>query len=140
MIDIINGLIDGINSIQVPDFIPVFGGMSANIPNIPRLKVGMDYVPSDYYPAYLDEGEAVLTKQENAMYRQLGGVQGMFTLQNQQSVGLAQQPAEIDYERMGRETAKAMKGMGVYIDKKPAGKILAPVINDELGKINGKKT
>lgn len=86
MIDIINGLIDGINGIQVPDFIPIFGGMSANIPNIPRLKVGMDYIPSDYFPAYLDEGEAVLTKQENAMYRQLGGLQGMFALQNQQSL------------------------------------------------------
>lgn len=47
---------------------------------------------------------------------------------------------EFDYERMGRETAKAMEGMGVYLDKKPAGKILAPVIDDELGRINRRKT
>ena len=140
VIDIINGLIDGINGIQVPDFIPIFGGMSANIPNIPRLKVGMDYVPADYFPAYLDEGEAVLTKQENAMYRQLGGLQGMFALQNQQSVAPAQSQAEIDYERIGKETAKAMKGVVVQMDKKPVGKIIAPVVNDELGKINSKKT
>lgn len=47
---------------------------------------------------------------------------------------------EFDYERMGKETAKAMEGMGVYLDKKPAGKILAPVIDDELGRINRRKT
>lgn len=47
---------------------------------------------------------------------------------------------EFDYERMGRETAKAVEGMGVYLDKKPAGKILAPVIDDELGRINRRKT
>lgn len=39
-----------------------------------------------------------------------------------------------------RGATKAINGASVYIDKKPAGKILAPVINDELGKINGKKT
>lgn len=39
-----------------------------------------------------------------------------------------------------RGATKAINGAGVYIDKKPAGKILAPVINDELGKINNKKT
>lgn len=47
---------------------------------------------------------------------------------------------EFDYERMGKETAKAIEGMGVYLDKKPAGKILAPVIDDELGRINRRKT
>lgn len=47
---------------------------------------------------------------------------------------------EFDYERMGQETAKAMEGMGVYLDKKPAGRILAPVINDELGRIDRRKT
>lgn len=47
---------------------------------------------------------------------------------------------DFDYERMGQETAKAMEGMGVYLDKKPAGRILAPVINDELGRIDRRKT
>lgn len=35
---------------------------------IPRFKEGLDYVPNDYYLAYLDEGERVLTKQENKDY------------------------------------------------------------------------
>lgn len=47
---------------------------------------------------------------------------------------------EFDYERMGEETAKAMEGMSVCLDKKPVGKIIAPVVNDELGKINRRKT
>lgn len=135
-----NSLADSIGYFEIPDWVPFVGGGTFSLPTLPRLKVGMDYVPSDYYPAYLDEGEAVLTKQENAIYRQLGGVQGMFTLQNQQSVAPAQQPAEIDYERMGRETAKAMKGMGVYLDKKPVGKIIAPVVSQEMGKVNERRT
>lgn len=36
--------------------------------SIPRLKGGMDFVPSDYFPAYLDYGERVLTKEQNADY------------------------------------------------------------------------
>lgn len=35
---------------------------------VPRFKQGLDYVPNDYYLAYLDEGERVLTKQENKEY------------------------------------------------------------------------
>lgn len=135
-----NSLADSIGYFEIPEWVPFVGGGTFSLPTLPRLKVGMDYVPSDYYPAYLDEGEAVLTKQENAMYRQLGGLQGMFALQNQQSVALAQQSAAIDYERMGRETAKAMKGMGVYLDKRPVGKIIAPVVSEEMGKVNARRT
>ncbi len=95
MIDGINWFIDGINNIEVPDWVPGIGGYGFHIPNIPRLKVGMDYVPSDFFPAYLDEGEAVLTKQENAIYRQLGGLQGMYSLS--QNAGGA---PVIDYEKL----------------------------------------
>lgn len=109
IIDMLNGLINGINGFVVPEWVPVIGGASANIPNIPRLKVGMDYVPSDYFPAYLDEGEAVLTKQENAMYRELGGVQGMLsqmsTLNGSQSTNSSAN-LDIDYQKL----AAAMKG------------------------------
>lgn len=59
---------------------------------------------------------------------------------NDPKTGPSPEYPEFDYERMGQETAKAMEGMGVYLDKKPAGKILAPVINDELGRIDRRKT
>lgn len=45
-----------------------------------------------------------------------------------------------DYERMGQETAKAMEGMGIYMDSKPVGKLVTPTVNDELGKLERRKT
>ena len=140
VIDGINGFIDGINSIQIPDWVPLVGGAGFNIPKIPRLKVGMDYVPSDFYPAYLDEGEAVLTKQENAMYRQLGGLQGMFSMANNIDTPQPVEIPEIDYKRIGTETAKALEGFGVYMDSKTVGKVVAKPVNDELGKITKRRT
>ena len=69
IIDGINVFIGGLNKLKIPDWVPVVGGKSLNIGKIPRLKVGMDYVPSDDFPAFLHKGEAVLTKEENATYR-----------------------------------------------------------------------
>lgn len=140
IIDGLNWFIDGINSIQIPDWVPLVGGMGFNIPKIPRLKVGMDYVPSDFFPAYLDEGEAVLTKQENAMYRQLGGLQGMFSMANNTDKPQPMDIPEIDYKRIGEETAKALEGFGVYMDSKTVGKVIAKPVNDELGKIAKRRT
>lgn len=77
IIDGINKFIGGLNGIKIPDWVPVVGGKGFSISKIPRLKVGMEYVPSDYFPAFLDEGEAVLTKEENAIFRSLGGLEGM---------------------------------------------------------------
>lgn len=140
IIDGINGFIDGINSIKIPDWVPVVGGAGFSIPKFPRLKVGMDYVPSDFYPAYLDEGEAVLTKQENAMYRQLGGLQGMFSMANNIDTPQPVEIPEIDYKRIGTETAKALEGFGVYMDSKTVGRVVAKPVNDELGKITKRRT
>lgn len=70
IIGIINGFISGLNRIKIPDWVPGVGGFGINIPQIPRLKVGMDYVPEDDFPAFLHKGEAVLTKEENEEYRQ----------------------------------------------------------------------
>ena len=64
----INSFIRGVNRIKIPDWVPAIGGRGISIREIPRLKVGIDYVPSDYYPAFLDKGERVLTKEENAEY------------------------------------------------------------------------
>lgn len=46
----------------------------------------------------------------------------------------------IDYDRLGEATAKAMEGMGVYMDSKPVGKLVTPTVNDELGKLERRKT
>lgn len=62
-VNAINGLLDIINSV------PGISLSKLNQFNLPRLKVGIDYVPHDFYgPVYLDEGERVLTKEENEAY------------------------------------------------------------------------
>lgn len=74
IIDAINGLLNKVNDNAIAEFFGV------DIPTLkkvkierftPRLKTGMDFVPSDYYgPVYLDYGERVLTKEENEEYSQ----------------------------------------------------------------------
>lgn len=66
----INTFIKGLNKIKIPDWVPGVGGLGINIKEIPKLKVGLDYVPEDDFPAILHKGEAVLTKEENEVYRQ----------------------------------------------------------------------
>lgn len=118
IIDGMNTFINGINSLEIPDWVQGVGGKSLNIPNIPRLKIGMDYVPSDFFPAFLDEGEAVLTKEENMMFRSLGGVAGMLSTINGASANEIRINVEntgdgIDYERLGDETAAALIRAGI---------------------------
>ena len=64
----INTLINGINKISfdVPNWVPGIGGktLGFNIPNIPKLRRGLDFVPYDNYPALLHKGEQVLTASE----------------------------------------------------------------------------
>jgi len=69
---LINKMIDGINDITDNIGIPAI----PHIPkvNLPRLRIGMDYVPFDDYPALLHRGEMVLTSQESDAYRKLGGI------------------------------------------------------------------
>lgn len=68
----INTLIKGINKISfsVPDWVPGIGGktLGFNIPNIPALRIGLDYVPYDDFPAVLHKGERVLRASENKTY------------------------------------------------------------------------
>lgn len=65
IIDLINGVIGGINAIKIPDWVPFLGGKSANIPKIPRLArgglvAGAGTATSDSIPAMLSNGEYVV--------------------------------------------------------------------------------
>lgn len=77
IIDGINVFIGALNKIKIPDWVPLVGGKGFNIPLIPRLQKGEDFVPEDWFPAYLDYGERVLTREENIRFNQLGGLKGM---------------------------------------------------------------
>lgn len=72
-----NSLASSIGSVKVPEWVPIAGGKTFSLPRMSRLKVGIDYVPSDMFPAFLDEGEWVLTKEEANLLRSLGGLDGV---------------------------------------------------------------
>lgn len=82
-INSINAIINGLNKISF-DLPGWLGGyhIGIDIPLIPRLQRGEDFIPSDMYPAYLDYGERVLTRKENEKYSALGGVEGVSALVN----------------------------------------------------------
>lgn len=73
IIDIWNNLAGRLGSIKIP----FSGGKTFSLPTLSRLRVGMDYVPSDDFPALLHRGEAVLTAEENKKLHQLGGLAGI---------------------------------------------------------------
>lgn len=68
IIDGVNALIRGLNKIsfKFPDWVPGLGGKNfgINIPEIRKLRIGMEYVPYDDFPALLHRGEKVLTASE----------------------------------------------------------------------------
>lgn len=118
IIDHINGFIKGINKIKIPDWVPVVGGKNIKLPTIPRLRIGMDYVPSDDFPALLHKGEAVLTAQENALYRSLGGFNGLMLAFSERGyqdarnkstkVLVVHSHVEVDGREVARSTAEYM--------------------------------
>lgn len=68
VIDAINWLIRQMNkiSVDIPEWVPKFGGQTfgINIPEIPKLDTGTNYVPHDML-AVIHEGEAVVPKEYN---------------------------------------------------------------------------
>lgn len=128
VIDGINGFIGGLNKIQIPDWVPAVGGKGIDIPKIPRLKVGMDYVPSDYFPAFLDYGERVLTQEENTKFNALGGIEGI-------EKALSGECSIMNSE-CNNQSVNVDIGGNIYttveLDSKVVGKSVAPIVGSEL--------
>ena len=68
IIDGMNVFIRGLNKLKIPDWVPGIGGKGLNIKELSRLRIGLEYVPYDEYPALLHKGERVLTESENKEY------------------------------------------------------------------------
>lgn len=111
MIDLINGFINGIRNMKIPDWVPGVGGKSINLPNIPKLNIGMEYVPYDDFPALLHRGERVLTAGEAEAYK----APQQITVQTN----------EIDYEKLARVLAMVLDGLGIKLNDREFGRLIA---------------
>lgn len=128
-----NSLASSIGSVTIPDWVPVVGGNSYSLPRMSRLKIGMDYVPNDMFPAWLDEGEMVLTKEKAAALRSVGGVEGMLNIIGQTpalepSIIMQEASKDIDYIQLGNAVANAIIASGAGF--KCEGVVFARLIKD----------
>lgn len=105
VIDMINSLFSKIGSIDVPDWVPIIGGKNFSIPKIPRLAVGLDYVPYDEFPALLHKGERVLTAEENKKGYSGGIVVNIEHFENNREQDVKQLAEELEYYRQRKAAA-----------------------------------
>ena len=137
-----NAIVDGWNklssslgNVKIPDWVPSVGGKSIHLPKMSRLKIGMDYVPSDLFPAFLDEGEMVLTKENANFVRSFGGLEGMadwMNRNNRSDVNVTVRGgSEIDYEKMGESVVEALirAGVGFKCDERTFARLIKDLID-----------
>lgn len=79
LIGLVNGVIKGLNKIKLPDWVPGIGGKGINIPLIPKLDTGTNYIAREGL-AYLHEGEAVVPKKYNPAIGGYGNYQPNITI------------------------------------------------------------
>lgn len=147
IIDGINSFIGGINEISIPDWVPGVGGMSMDIGMIPRLKKGKAFIPNDYFPAFLDYGERVLTQEQNAKFNVMGGIDGMemalsggidsegVTSNNNINADVSLSDDDINRLCGAIEKIETI----IDMDGEKVGKILTPHVDKNLGDINTSK-
>lgn len=132
------GLIDGLES-QNGALDEQINSMNAKlrtlglwtVGNIPRVSTmstfstsknahGLDYVPTDDYPAWLHKGEAVLTRNE---------AEGWRAIQN-----MPQSNPGVDTQALADVILSAMGGVTLQMDKQTVGQIITPVVSEEIAR------
>jgi hypothetical protein len=68
----LNAFIRGINKIKIPSWVPLVGGLSLNLPEIPKLAVGTNYMPRDMV-VQAHKGEAIIPADQNPANNGWGG-------------------------------------------------------------------
>lgn len=140
----INAIVDGwnklagsIGSVTVPEWVPIVGGKSFSLPTMSRLKVGLDYVPNDMFPAYLDEGEWVLTKEEANLLRSIGGIEGIMSIMaartgNRNEIIVSGNDYSVDYDLIGEAVYDAFVryGMEMKWNKRSLGRIVGEILEE----------
>lgn len=67
--DALNNILKKIKNIEVAGIKPFDWITTFNVPEIPKLSTGLNFVPYDEYPAFLHRGEAVLTAAQARAWR-----------------------------------------------------------------------
>ena len=136
IVDAWNGLASSIGTITIPEWVPGVGGNSYSLPKMSRLKVGLDYVPSDMFPAFLDEGEWVLTKEEANLLRSYGGLEGMVSMLDRKSDGInvtvsGGSGQQIDYKKLGTCIVDSLvrSGVGFKCDDRIFARLIKDLID-----------
>ena len=99
LIGLINGVIKGLNKIKLPDWVPAIGGKGINIPLIPKLATGTNYVAGEGL-AYLHVGEAVVPKKYNP------AVGGGYSNNYQPNITVI---ADMDVNKFGKAFVRGIK-------------------------------
>ena len=86
------------------------GGNGAGGQTYPKYAVGLDYVPSDNYPAVLHRGEAVLTRSEAEEWREDEGGRGTTIIVNQYINSEAQTAADLMREARWEQERGVLMG------------------------------
>ena len=127
-----NKLVSGLGKVKVPDWVPIAGGKSISLPKLPKLRVGMDYVPEDDFPAILHKGEAVLTAEENRRLQELGGISGLESMTRDLETGqdpsirisgTSRQPIIIE-NHMNIDGREAARSMAYYLGEQLSWEVL----------------
>lgn len=144
IIDGINAFIGGINSIKIPDWVPLVGGMGFHINTLSRLRIGIDDVPYDEFPALLHKHEAVLTESENKEYKSLKqeatNNQTMQPINSVQEINISSKDEEVVklveqlIKQLPREIKEAIKGLTgkVVMDKEIFGHFIIDTMEREV--------
>lgn len=132
-----NSLASSLGSVKVPDWVPAVGGKSFSLPKMSRLKVGLDYVPRDMFPAYLDEGEWVLTKEEANMLRRIGGIDAiekMLASESRMYPSNIPVQSSVDKELIRAITKLARRPVASYfnVDSREFSRTFAVPMNEEM--------
>lgn len=99
LISLVNGVIKGLNKIKLPDWVPAIGGKGINIPLIPKLATGTNYVAGEGL-AYLHVGEAVVPKKYNP------AVGGGYSNNYQPNITVI---ADMDVNKFGKAFVRGIK-------------------------------
>ena len=88
------------------------GSFMLELGGVGSFATGLDYVPRDDFPAFLHEGEGILTKEENAVWQSFKNGQ----------------PTSVDYDVLGgvmRDNVKA--GGDVYLEGRTVGHVISDI-------------